>query len=179
MLVHEIAHELGLFLEDATADIVAARLGLNANEEIQRFVSTEHPDATGPTLLKDLQHRRHRKPVMQQLRSASTQRGRQEIYQYRSLTLGGRVTARAASASVRRQEVLMAAEEVMVAVAHDLVAAGYRLLGLAGNEFVLEISGDKASEHCREKIASVVHEASRRILAGLRPSVILGSVETW
>jgi hypothetical protein len=181
-----VAYELESFLEDATADVVASRLGLSANEELPQFMNMEHLEVTGSTLRNDLQKRRRRKPVMRRLQSAAarpgpegTSLGRQDLYQYRGLTLGGRVTSRAASAAVRRQEVLLTAEEVMLAAAHDLVASGYRLLGLAGSEFVLEAPATKASRHQLEKVSQVVQVASRRILVDWDVPIRLEVVERW
>jgi hypothetical protein len=168
-LVHKVAHELQSFLEDATADVLASHLGLSANEELRRLVNAEDLDVTGPTLRNDLQKRRQRKPVMRLLQSAAVQPGpertslgRQDVYKYRGLTLGGQVTSRGALAAVRRQEVLLSAEEVMLAVEHELASSGYRPLGLAGNEFVLEVPAAEADPSDLEEIQKIVHKGARR-----------------
>ena len=62
-LYEEVASELKPFLEDATFDVVAARLGLTADEGLWRLVNVEHPLATGATLRNDLKRHRRRKPV--------------------------------------------------------------------------------------------------------------------
>jgi hypothetical protein len=184
ILVNDVAYELAPFLEDITSEVVAARLGLTVNEELRQFLNPDHPAVTGPTLRNAL--KRHRRPITRLLRSAQAQSGsrerprtRAEWYQYRALTPGGRVTARAASAAVRRQQVLMAEEEVMLAVAHDLAAAGYPLLGLAGSEFVVEMPTTQASDRECENVARVASEAAGRILGDLPARIGYGVVERW
>jgi hypothetical protein len=67
----------------------------------------------------------------------------------------------------------------MLAVAHELSAAGYRFLGLASNEFVVEVPVKNATKPALTEIAEVAHEASRRILGDLAPSVKYEAVEAW
>jgi hypothetical protein len=190
ILAKEVAYELQAFLEDATVDLVAARQDIRANNVEKRFVNPRFPDTAGAALRKRLQRQRGRAfltqpaspgehPNVPSQNPSAPPPARAEIYRYRAVTLGGRVTNRAASAAVRRQEVLMAAEEVMLAVAHDLSAAGYKFLGLADNEFVLEVPVENATQPALTKIAEVAHEASRRILGNLAAPVRYEAVRVW
>jgi hypothetical protein len=190
LLVKKVAWELEGFLEDATFDVVATQLGLNANEGLRRLVNADHPGVTGQTLRNDLRRRRHRKPVLSSLRSLApeqpaagsgpaSRRSRAQLYRYRAATLGGRVTHRGASAAVRRREVLLGADEVMLAVAHDLTAAGHRLLGLAGSEFLLEVPSGRVDRQHVEEACEVAHKASGRILGDLAAQVAWNVLEEW
>jgi hypothetical protein len=190
ILADQVAYELEPFLADATFDLVTARLDLTANEGLRRLMNVEHPHTAGAALRNAFELRRRRQPVIR----LAAQRGNEAaagrapsgpprepraLFEYRALTLGGRMTARAASAAVRRQEVLMAEEEVMLAVAHDLGAAGYSLLGLGGTEFLLEVEAAEADRRQFEEIARVVQEAGRRILGNLVGLVALEAAEAW
>jgi hypothetical protein len=190
ILADDVAYELQTFLEDGTVDAVAARQGIRANDVDKTFVNPRYPHTSGAALRNRLQ-RRHGRTSLTQPASpgehpnvpsqnpSARPPARAELFRYRAVSLGGRVTSRSASAAVRRQEVLMAAEEVMVAVAHDLSAAGYRFLGVAESEFVLEVPVKNATQPALTKIAELAHKASRRILGNLAAPVMYEPVEMW
>ncbi len=83
-----------------------------------------------------------------------------ETILYRAQSLGGRLTVRAASKAVRRQEVLLTAEEVMIEVAHAVMSAGYSLLGFTHDEFVLEVPSSTCHEQTLHELGNVVVKAS-------------------
>jgi hypothetical protein len=168
--IQEIVNELWSVTQDGTFDLITQRLELTATEGVRRLMKPEFPEVAGRTLVNDLQRRRNRKPVMRlleeadsKLRSGTAPAARNQLYQQRALTLGGRVTCLGMTAAVRRQELRMAREEVM----------------LAGDEFVLEIEATKTSRKELRKIALLVHEAPRCILGGLAPSVLVDVVAHW
>lgn len=187
-LVENVAFELRSFLEDGTLDLVTSRLGLTANEGLRRLMNPEFVEVTGPTLLNQLRGRRWRMPVMNQYRQRGSesapaphppfQKSRQELIESRAITLAGRVTRRMKSTAVRRQEVLMAVDEVMLAVAHDLRAAGYALMGVAKDEFLLEVPLGP-DEAIIDRIATTAQQASRRLLRDLGPPIAVDINDEW
>lgn len=188
--MQEIVNELYSVTEDGTFDLVTARLGLTARDGVRQFMQPEFPDVAGRTLVNDLQRRRRRKPVMRLVEEADSKlrsgtvptaasRTRTQLYQQRALTLAGRVTCLGATAAVRRQELRMAKEEVMMTAMHELQAAGYGFPGLADDEFVLEIDAAKALREELRRIALLVREATRQVLGDLAASVVVDAVDLW
>ena len=79
---------------------------------------------------------------------------------------------------MRQQEVLLAADEVMMEVAYALAAAGHRLLGVAGEEFVIEHDGPHTAE-ARRSVLAVVKAAAGAILGSVPAPVELADVSEW
>ncbi len=190
VLADGVAYEVRGFQEDATFDLVTARLGLTVNDGLRRFIDIEHPEASGAALRNALSRRRGRMPVNKILKQGSlAEQGqaltstsppcRRGLFKCRGASLAGRVTLMAASVAVRREEVLLSADDVMLSVAHALVAAGYRLLGIAGSEFVLEVPAIYAIEEELRRIGSLVQEASRLVLRHLTAPVRIDFDQSW
>jgi hypothetical protein len=135
LLRDEIAPELRSFLEDATFDVVAGNLDLDVDEALRKLVTPEHAEMPGATIRSEVLKRRQRRPIN---RLSEASRGK-DIFKYRAVTPAGRLTPKAASVAVRRHEVLLLEGEVMMAVAYTLAAAGYTLLGISDEEFLLEL----------------------------------------
>lgn len=187
-LTQGVAGELELYLEDLIFDLVTKRFGLNFNQGLREFIDPDHPEHTGPSLRTALrQSKRH--PVNRFLKETRTayssdvaepnQLIRRALFTYRDASLAGRVTARAASLAVRRQEVLLSEDEVMMSVAHALFAADHLLLGVAGSEFLLEVSVDRATENELRRVGDLVEEASGRLLGNVPVAFRLCCATYW
>jgi hypothetical protein len=186
VLARKVAHELQDFWADGTYDLVTAGLELTDNEGLRRFVKGGDIDNTGRTMLNDLRRQRRRSPVMRLIneRTGSARTGgepvlpqtRVDLAKYRALTLAGRVTRRATSAAVRRQEVLLACEEVLAAVAHDLTAVGCSLLGITDSEVVVEVPERRAD---RDALGWIAKNAADRVLGTRICQVQIIPTTTW
>jgi hypothetical protein len=183
VFVERVTQGLCSFLEDGTPEVINTRLGLG-KDGFWLYEDEKNTGTTGAAVRNALAMRRRRHFVSEFVsgdnpRSASDPQGRKGLYQYRAWTLGGRLTSRAASAAVRRQELRMAVEEVLVAVVHDLCAAGFHVLGMVGDEFLLEVPSDGANRAELARVAQIACDASRRILWELEAPVVVTPVEAW
>lgn len=186
-LTESIAPELTLFLEDATQDLVASRLGLTSQESWQKLVPEHHPQTTGAAIRTALKESR-RHPLSKLLEARrGTDLGhatpqsfasRSDWYKCRGRSLGGRVTTWAASTAVRRQEVLLSVDDVMLSVAHELVAAGCQLLAVAGSEFILEVP-DRQAERERDRIGELAIRGYERVVRNVRAAVAVEITDEW
>jgi hypothetical protein len=153
LLAQEVAYELGPFLTDRTEDTVGARRGMTSQEVLARFVRTDDLDTSGAAM-RNVVGGQGRRPLRFEVPTVITPPGasprRADLYEYRSLTPGGRPTIRATQSVVRQQEVRLAADEVMLEVAFALTDRRYRLLGLAGSEFVVEVAEGQAEQVCKD-----------------------------
>jgi hypothetical protein len=61
----------------------------------------------------------------------------------------------------------MTEEEVVIATAHDLVADGWAVRGLAGSEFVVEIPIAIRTDAVLERIGTIAHGAVVRVLGAV------------
>jgi hypothetical protein len=169
LLAQEVAYELGPFLADRTEDVVGARLGMTSQEVLARFVDPDHLDTSGAAMRNALAGQ-GRRPLQLEAPTASTSSEetprRADLYEHRTLTPGGRPTSRAGQSAVRQQEVLLAADEVMLEVAFALIDDGHRLLGLAGSEFVVEAPEGQAEQVCKD-VSALASAAATATLNGL------------
>jgi hypothetical protein len=102
----KVAYGLQSFLNDATSDVVASRLGLTANDELWKLMILEAPETTGAALRNDLDLGRERAPVVMLAKEKGLPADRR-LYRYRAMTASGRLTSVGSSMAVRRQQVLM------------------------------------------------------------------------
>lgn len=179
LLASEIVSELRAYLEDRSTDIIWARLGRSAQDEMYKRFSSSHPE-TFPARVRNtlthvgveglnLGHDTHTPAGESGRESAEDGPG---LFLVRGRTLGGRFTAVCSQPVVRQQEVLLSADEVMLEVAHALCAGGYRLLAVAGEEFLVEVA-----ERDHEAAARVVNEIGTAVAAQLLGELAVVSVE--
>jgi hypothetical protein len=185
-IAESVAFEISAVREDATFEILTRNLDLTANEAQRKFGSFGDPESIGPNILRDIKRKPTRSPVTGQIkRSSQTQAGfrsssplrKKDFVETRGASLGGRVTTKTTSVAARRQEFLVSVDDVMLSVAHALVASGYRLVGIAGDEFVVEIPETQAIDDERERIRMISTQASRRLLGGPAATVCIELVE--
>jgi hypothetical protein len=79
---------------------------------------------------------------------------------------------------VRQHELLMAADEVMMEVAYALMYHKFRLLGVAGTEFVIEAPQSRADE-MKEHVQDVAHFATVDILGEFIAPVTIELTDRW
>jgi hypothetical protein len=104
--------------------------------------------------------------------------GGHELLRVSGRTLGGRFTHAASPAIVIQQEVLISADEVMLEVAYALLADGHRLLGIAGEEFLLEVPERRVLE-AEPAVKAAARAGAARLLRDLTPAVCLGACDYW
>jgi hypothetical protein len=169
-----VVPEFNPFLEDRRPFLLGARSGLSANTVIERLHHHEYPDTSGAALSNRLQNRSRRKRLQKRFDAeratgsnqnpeANDRALDQETLNYRAITLGGRLTIRASQPTVRQLEVLRAEDEVMLEVAFGLIGSGYSLIGLAGDEFVVECEEGRA-EVVSSEVQAISMAATGRIL---------------
>ena len=92
ILVEEVAYELKPFLEDATLDVVTARLRLGFKEGLRRLLNIDDPDTTGASLRNALKQGHSRHPINRLINEhlaatgedySSMPRKRRELFEYR------------------------------------------------------------------------------------------------
>jgi len=188
-LISHVACELGPFLDDGTADLVAARQGQTANEVTRRLVNFKHPETYGAGLRNSIQGQGRRRARIELAQDAGAGQAtgcrvsprttsRRSLFEYRAWTLGGGVTRRSSQATVRQEEVLRAADEVMLGVAYALVEKGFRLLGVAGGDFVVE-NPAASSQDVASLVGEIASGAAERVLPGLAVPVTVDVAEEW
>src|SRR5439155_12715533 len=68
-LVQHVDIELVSFLQGATEDMIASRLGVSANDSLDKLGDNRHPKLAERRLRNNLNQRHHRSPAMQLLKS--------------------------------------------------------------------------------------------------------------
>ena len=175
LLASDVVYELQPCLEDRSADMIRARLGRSAQDELRRRLSSAYPATfaawarnrvSGSAGVEGLNLDSDPHPAPDSARSTPAPGRRPDLYLSRGQTLGGRSTALASRPVVLQQEVLLSADEVMLEVAHSLHAYGYHPLGIAGEEFVVEVpeSGARAAH---DAVESACAAGANRLLGGL------------
>jgi hypothetical protein len=166
LLTSKIVYELEACLENRLSDVVCARLGRSAQDEMHARRSSSHPG----TFAARVRNRVSGSAGIWGLElgdagpgEGSPADGGPDLYMMRGRTLGGRFTARGGQPTVIQQEVVLSADEVMLEVAHSLVAAGHRLIAIAGEEFLVQVSGSDA-ERAREAVRGAAEAGAARLL---------------
>lgn len=118
-----VVSDLGAFLTDASAEVISARTGDTAQDEVGRMSRIECSATFGAA-------RRHDVDQVKKLR---------HCHHYRAWTLCGRLTRREAQAPVRRAEVLSAEDEVRALISFVLAECDAAPVAWAGNEFLLDV----------------------------------------
>ena len=129
----------------------------------------EHLETTAAARRNDLLEKRER-PVWRFIRKAQqnnrqprlpTRRDRKAGAQAPVRTPAGRVIGPAFMRQTRRQQVLLLADEVMRAIAYDLVASGLTLAAVVDNQFVLEIPESQATEGFLEEVGQLARRRTQ------------------
>jgi hypothetical protein len=186
-LCERIAYGYTLFLEDQTIPDCAPSLNIPVAEAIERFVNPEYPETSGDALRNRTRGRRRGR--FSAAASSDTERNESTNYHANSVvrrlnldargrSLGGRPTIRADSQTYRRQEMLMTADDVMMEIGFGLVTAGHHLLGIAGNEFVVELR-ERGAESKTKDVREIVSRASERVLKNDYATVAIWHADTW
>ncbi|MFO0952629.1 MAG: hypothetical protein U0835_16080 [Isosphaeraceae bacterium] len=168
-----VAYEIKAFLEDRSHFLTARNLGRTANEVIE---SASNPDTAGAQIRNRIKSGRpdpfggqsgDQKPSM--LIAA-------DLFGYRGKTLSGRPTLSAAQAEVRRAEWLGSADDVVLDVAYNRLRAGYRVLALADDEILLEVTESGSSDDCVNRLVPHVRTP---ILQGLDLRFEVEVADVW
>jgi len=182
LLADSIVPELQSYRADPTVDIVWARRGRSAQDAVKSQGFAAHPDSFpgfvrnvlrtsgGDQLFQD--------PDRSGIAGETPNPASGTHYMHRGRTLGGRVTICASPPVVRQLEILQSADEVMMDVAFALVAEGHRLVGLAGDEFVVEVP-DSEVDQLKSKICDLAHHAAARYLGAITPSLEVNECDEW
>jgi hypothetical protein len=181
-LAGRVAPELQFFWADQTADLLAARLDRPAADLAREQASLRHPATRGAELRNRLLGRRGRAPRLPVGPAAPAQPGgrRAALIEYRAWTPGARPTVRAGQAAVTHHLVRWAADEVRLEVAFALACtAGYRLLAVAGDEFLVEVP-DGEQARARRLVAAFATGATSFILGDeLQAPVRVTACDRW
>ena len=186
LLASDVVYELQSCLEDRSADTIWARLGRSAQDELQQRLSSEYPDTfaawarnrvSGAAGMEGLNLAPDTHPAPGSGCSPPTRGRRPDLYLSRGLTLGGRFTTMASRPVVLQQEVLLSADEVMLEVAHVLHARGYEVLGIAHEEFVVEVP-DRGARAAQAAVEEACAAGAARLLGGLA-AVSVDRREFW
>jgi hypothetical protein len=147
VLADEVVYELRACLEDRSSDVVWARLGRSAQDELYTRLAASHPDTFKAQVrntlstsagVEGLELGADSHPAPPDATPSPAPLSGVELYLIRGQTLGGRFTPPGSLPTVIQQEVLLSADEVMLEVAHSLTAAGQPILAVAGGEFLVE-----------------------------------------
>jgi hypothetical protein len=187
LLIRRVIPEVEQFLEDRGAFLFGARLGLSSDTVIREFYDIDHPETKGSELRNDMANPRRRQKLMSHLRSrgivkdaqGNDLRRNQETLEYRLMTPGGRLTLRASQATAQQLGVLLTADEVMLEVAYELVASGHRLLGLADDEFLVEVPDDRAEVALGEVRVRATAATARILGTRLAAPVTVAVADRW
>ena len=186
LLASDVVYELRPCLTDWSAETIWARLGRSAQDELYQRLASEHPDTfaawarnrvSGGAGVEGLNLGPDSHPAVGSASSPPMRGSRPDLYLSRGRTLGGRFTAMASRPVVLQQEVLLSADEVMLEVAHALHARGYNPLGIAGEEFLVEVP-ERGARAAHAAIEETCAAGTARLLGGLA-AVSVDRCEFW
>ncbi|MCE9560535.1 MAG: hypothetical protein K8U57_00640 [Planctomycetes bacterium] len=187
LLTSEVVTELRVCLEDRTTGIVWAQRGRSAQDEMIHRANSAYPETYSAQVRNSLQRSGiaslNLKPDLHPAhavgdRPPSDSEAGTQPFLVRGKSLGGRITARGSQAVVLHQEVLQSADEVVLEVAFALLAGGYCLLGIAGNEFVVEVPEHDAAKD-QSRITELAISGAARILGRWANAVTLERCDRW
>lgn len=187
VMAADVVYELDFCLTDTSADTVNARLGRSAQDEVHRRHESSHPGTfhervrnrvSGDAGVSGLDLGPDPYPPDGPIPEVPLARGRRpDLFLIRGRTLGGRFTARGSQAVALQAEVIGSEDDVMLEVAFALTAAGYRLLAVAGEEFLVEVP-DRGVDAVSGRVREVAATGARRWLGNLA-AVSLGTCDGW
>jgi hypothetical protein len=186
LLASDVVYELQPCLEDRSSDMIWARLGRSAQDEQHHRLASSHPDTfaarvrnrvSGAAGVEGLNLGPDTHPAPGSECPTPTRGRRPDLVLSRGRTLGGRFTAMASRPVVLHQEVLLSADDVMLEVAHALHARGYKPLGIAGEEFLVEVP-ERGDQAARDAVEEACAAGAARLLGGLA-AVSVARCESW
>lgn len=179
----ELAHEVKLFDEDNTWEIVSSRLGLDIRKALE-LVDPEYVEQTSKTLINALKSPRTHHPMLGKLKKVIVDNHQQKelgihLVTVRGASLVGRVTQEATSSLVKTAEVQLSFDEVIVAALFALRQHGYQLIAVADSEFVIEVLASQTSNSDFVKINAIIQSALRGLLGDMGSRVSFSLRESW
>ena len=168
-----VVYEFEDFLDDHILNRLTRVLGLTSAEAVDRLLLPVYAQIADGTLRADLFEKREENPMWRFIRQLRRDRSAvvprddeivARVLKHFTRTAAGRVIGPAFHSEMRRQQVLLASDEVMKAIAYTLVAKGFALAAVGDNQFVLEIPKSDATEEFLEQVARLAIEAERKIL---------------
>ena len=183
LLVLDVRWEWEFFLEDPTPRVVAEKLDIPFSEFSSELFPTEHPHTWPFTLRRVLAGKIKGEMVWQKLRSLAKNgpygdqiaqmAGGPETYDFfmttNPVSITGRVGRPLYWTERKTAEYLQLADEVMKTVIYELVAAGFRLVAVAGDAFVLEVLDSEQA--ASSQVASIANATARKLLGGVARNV--------
>jgi hypothetical protein len=185
LLASNIVYELAPFLEDRSQDVVWARLGRSAQDELFRRAAFLHPETFPAWVRNRLVHegvdglglRPDTHPPSIPPNGSVAEDG-PGLFMVRGRSLGGRFTTWCSQPVVRQQEILMSADEVMLEAAHALVAGGHNLLAVAGEEILVEVH-ERDVKAAIKRVRETTTAAAARLLGSLADAVSVEPCDRW
>ena len=185
--LNNVANELAGFLADDTAEVVATRVGITFNEAIKALAPEGHAETldarTRNAILKPREHGQISKVINDLSRENGIEPGQDAVSSLllrHGLTLAGRLTDRSFSAQVRQQEYRLSVDDVIKAVAYELVADGLTLVAVSGSELVLEVPDQLARlDTTAAEVHFVVRLAQQPYLGALAARCECEPWEEW
>lgn len=189
VLVEHVIYELQDFLDDGVLYRLASVLGLTVAESVEKLAEKEYPETTDPALRRDLLRKRTLRPVWTTIHEARHIRSAsdlptddsitEKVLQRRAKTPVGRVVGPAFYTEARRQQMRLAADEVMKSVAYTLVDAGLPLAAVLDNEFVLEVMEPEGTDSLVQHVRELALIGGRRVLRSLAPGCVCERAVAW
>lgn len=186
-LVEEIAYELKGYLDDDILTRIATYLGLPVIELLRRLnLHEEDIGAFYAALRNDLVERSPRSAaprvlwtiIQSSTHGESWAQVTERMMRYAAKTLAGRPTPVGHTAEVRRYQYLYAVDEVIKAMAYNVVAAGYRLMAVDDTSLVVEIEARAAREN-EAVVVELAEEAARPLLGPMTPPCKMSTAYSW
>ena len=178
VLVQDIHPEFEEFLEDTTIEILAQRLKVSTAELEEHFWKPDAPETMQAALRSVLSGENRGKPVWRKLQSlaksdigrkiAKGQEGGPEAYGLLlnwPVTFSGRVGHPGYCNQSRFTEPQELADEIRKVGVYRLAAAGFHLVGVAGDEFVLEIP--ESQVNLATKVEAIANSAAEKHLGAV------------
>jgi hypothetical protein len=188
-LVEDVLSDLRGYFEDDALDVLASGLGLPFNDIISLLPRQEHIETLAVRIRKELADPAKRGKLARALRRAESDGGgspasggnlAQRWLRRAGVTLGGHVIAPGYCAQTRRCEYEASVEEVRTLVAYELSAAGYPLVALFDEKFVVELPEAAARRRTQvARVGWVACTAARKLLGDLAPSCRLRRIRLY
>lgn len=188
-LVEHVIYEIKDFLDDRVLDRLGSVLRLTVPESVEKLAKKEHWETTDAALRNALLRKRKKRPVWRFIQRTRQNHSAsdlptddqiiEKVMQRCAKTPAGRVVGPAFYTEARRQEMRLAADEVMKSVVYTVVAAGLPLAAVVDNEFVLEVREAEATDGLMHRVRELVIAAGRKVLGPLSPGCTCEWTPVW
>jgi len=184
ILQNEIAYELDGFFDDDILERIARQVDRPVRDVIEALAPGQWLESMGAALRKDLTARRVKSRLWRFIGQVKSSDDPPEVLADRILfsaarTLAGRVTPRGWPLETRRLQYLSAVDEVRKSVSYAIVAAGFQLVTLEDDGFVIEVEQSDTTDGDLELIGQVVDSGAKKILGELTPACRVVVVQCW